>query len=91
MCSRLFLSLSANQVTSVDTDPAFVFSSFVVDARGGDCCQLFAMSPGPVDDNGDALAPAWQLVSIDARCARAIQSQCTSASQSSQGAGHRKP
>ena len=80
ICSCL---LPWEQATSVDTDPAFVFSSFVVDARGGDCCMLFAMSPGPVDDNGDALAPVWQLVSIDARCA--VQPQCTKASRDSRG------
>jgi hypothetical protein len=73
--------------TSVPTDPAFIFSSFVVGhtaatnkatneatatatataaIAGSTTTTLFAMSPGPVDDNGDALDPVWQLVAIDA-------------------------
>lgn len=59
------LSLNDNSVVSVsqlDTD--YIFSSFFVDARDS-VPVLYAMSPGAVDDNGDALTPTWQLISVD--------------------------
>lgn len=81
------VDLSTGASTSVDTDPAFIFASFVVDKRGGGRGNLLAMSPGSVDANGDADPPAWQLVRVDATTG-AVASEALAPAAANVGPAH---